>query len=125
MAKSRRRSLRISLTPCSLDVSSDEEDLNELSFYDGPPWHPPNVICDQLNESGIRSNGNPVQPRIVENVVKLLEEECTVPFIARYRKEQTGNMEAAVIREIKSSLEELNISHQAKRRSPTSLLFLA
>ncbi|XP_030854335.1 S1 RNA-binding domain-containing protein 1 [Strongylocentrotus purpuratus] len=109
MAKSRRRSLRISLTPCSLDVSSDEEDLNELSFYDGPPWHPPNVICDQLNESGIRSNGNPVQPRIVENVVKLLEEECTVPFIARYRKEQTGNMEAAVIREIKSSLEELKV----------------
>ena len=40
-----------------------------------------------------------VKPSQVETVLSLLEEN-TVPFIARYRKEQTGNLDEAVIREI-------------------------
>ncbi len=51
----------------------------------------------------------------VEAVVSLSEEGCTVPFIARYRKEKTGNLDevqiSSVLDEIKS-LEELE-----KRRS--------
>ena len=27
---------------------------------------------------------------IIENIIKLLEEGCTIPFIARYRKELTN-----------------------------------
>ncbi|XP_063429941.1 S1 RNA-binding domain-containing protein 1-like [Mytilus trossulus] len=42
-----------------------------------------------------------------KNVVKLLEEGCTIPFIARYRKEMTGGMEVDNLRDIQSSLEDL------------------
>ena len=34
-------------------------------------------------------------PRHVENVVHLLDEGNTIPFIARYRKEATGSMQGA------------------------------
>ena len=43
----------------------------------------------------------------VENVVKLLDEGNTVPFIARYRKEQHGTLDDQVIREISERLEYL------------------
>lgn len=33
----------------------------------------------------------------VENTVGLLEEDCTIPFIARYRKERTGNLDELAI----------------------------
>ncbi len=38
----------------------------------------------------------------VESVVQLLDEGNTVPFITRYRKERTGNLNEVVIREIQS-----------------------
>ena len=36
----------------------------------------------------------------VASVVQLLDDENTVPFITRYRKEQTGNLDEVQIREI-------------------------
>src|ERR687888_1547261 len=36
----------------------------------------------------------------VEITIKLLEEGATVPFIARYRKEATGNLDEVKIRDI-------------------------
>ena len=35
------------------------------------------------------------------NTIKLLDEGCTVPFIARYRKEKTGSLDEVVISQIK------------------------
>ena len=29
----------------------------------------------------------------IEATLKLLSEDCTIPFIARYRKDQTGNLD--------------------------------
>jgi len=49
--------------------------------------------------------------RNVENVLKLLEEGATVPFIARYRKEMTGSMDEVSIidvRDLVNKLEELD-----------------
>jgi len=44
----------------------------------------------------------------VTNLVKLIEEdECTVPFIARYRKEATNRMEADTLRQFVQMLSEL------------------
>ena len=43
----------------------------------------------------------------VENVVKLLDEGNTVPFIARYRKEQHGTLDDQIIRELSERLEYL------------------
>lgn len=40
------------------------------------------------------------KPSSVESVIKLLEEGNTVPFIARYRKEQTGSLDEIQIKEI-------------------------
>lgn len=40
----------------------------------------------------------------IENVVKLLDEGNTIPFIARYRKEQTGEMQDVVIRQLSNRL---------------------
>ncbi len=36
----------------------------------------------------------------IENTVALLNEDCTVPFISRYRKERTGNLDEVQIGEI-------------------------
>jgi len=36
----------------------------------------------------------------IENTVKLLEDDCTIPFISRYRKDQTGNLDEVVIEQI-------------------------
>ncbi|MGL4367065.1 MAG: helix-hairpin-helix domain-containing protein [Brevinemataceae bacterium] len=36
----------------------------------------------------------------IEAVLELFSEDCTVPFIARYRKEKTGNLDETAIRDI-------------------------
>ena len=36
----------------------------------------------------------------VKNTIKLLNEDCTVPFISRYRKEATGNLDEVKIGDI-------------------------
>jgi uncharacterized protein len=43
----------------------------------------------------------------VESVVQLLDDGNTVPFITRYRKEQTGNLNEVVINEIKLRVQRL------------------
>lgn len=48
-----------------------------------------------------------LQPWQVENVVKLIDEGNTIPFIARYRKEAHGTLDDQVLREIAERLEYL------------------
>lgn len=50
----------------------------------------------------------------VENTVKLLDEGNTIPFIARYRKEQTGTLEDIVIRDLSQRLEYLRNLEERK-----------
>lgn len=45
-----------------------------------------------------------VEKKFVESLVKLLDEGNTVPFIARYRKEQTGEMKDETIRDLDERL---------------------
>ena len=42
-----------------------------------------------------------VKPWQVENCVKLFEDGNTIPFISRYRKEQTGELDDVAVAEIK------------------------
>ena len=44
---------------------------------------------------------------VAENVIRLLSEGCTVPFIARYRKEMTNTMNEEVVAAIQKRLEQL------------------
>lgn len=46
-----------------------------------------------------------IQPKQVETVLNLLSEGNTVPFIARYRKEQTGALDEETIRSIQEVYE--------------------
>ena len=50
-----------------------------------------------INEIALELN---VKTNQVENALKLLEEGCTIPFIARYRKEATGALDEEQIRSI-------------------------
>lgn len=46
----------------------------------------------------------------IENTIKLLQDDCTIPFISRYRKEATGNLnevQIAQIAQIKSDFENI------------------
>ncbi len=46
----------------------------------------------------------------IENTIELLNEDCTIPFISRYRKERTGNLDEVQIGDIvkyKAQFEEL------------------
>lgn len=49
-----------------------------------------------------------VTTRVAENVIKLLSEGATVPFIARYRKEMTNTMNEETVGEVKKRLEQLD-----------------
>ncbi|UCE93315.1 MAG: RNA-binding transcriptional accessory protein [Flavobacteriaceae bacterium] len=56
----------------------------------------------------------------IENTIKLLEEDCTVPFISRYRKERTGNLDEVQIGKIlefKNNFEELEKRKQGILKS--------
>ena len=51
-----------------------------------------------------------LQARSVENTLELLKEGCTIPFIARYRKERTGTLDEvqiAAISDLNNKLTEL------------------
>ena len=39
-------------------------------------------------------------PINIQNTVQLLEEDCTIPFISRYRKDKTGNLDEVLIEQI-------------------------
>ncbi|MDY6868839.1 MAG: Tex-like N-terminal domain-containing protein, partial [Chloroflexota bacterium] len=43
----------------------------------------------------------------IASTIKLLKEDNTIPFIARYRKEQTGNLDEEQIRNIRDELQRL------------------
>lgn len=45
-----------------------------------------------------------IKPSQVENAVKLIDEGNTIPFIARYRKEQTGSLDDVVLRDLQERL---------------------
>ena len=49
-----------------------------------------------------------VTSRVAENVIKLLGEGATVPFIARYRKEMTNTMNEETVADVKKRLEQLD-----------------
>ncbi|MGN1098204.1 MAG: Tex-like N-terminal domain-containing protein, partial [Clostridia bacterium] len=68
-------------------------------------------LCDELN----------VRPDYGENIVKLLDEGNTIPFIARYRKEQHGEMDDQALRQFAERLEALR-SLEARRQEVSRLI---
>lgn len=52
------------------------------------------VLAEQFN----------IQPKYVRNIVELIDEGNTIPFIARYRKELTGSCDDQVLRDVSERL---------------------
>lgn len=42
----------------------------------------------------------PVSKTSIEKTLQLLSEDCTIPFISRYRKDLTGNLDEVQIEQI-------------------------
>ena len=55
-----------------------------------------------------------VSERQVNSVKELIEEGATIPFMARYRKERTGNLDEVVLLQIKDKLQYFEILEQRK-----------
>ena len=60
-----------------------------------------------MNEDIIQSVAKEInqQPKMIQEVIQLLEDGNTVPFIARYRKEATGGLDEVAIKEIQDKWE--------------------
>ncbi|WP_326910272.1 Tex family protein [Sedimentibacter sp. MB31-C6] len=52
------------------------------------------ILCEEFN----------IKLNQVENTIKLIDEGNTIPFIARYRKEQTGSLDDIVLRDLHERL---------------------
>ena len=50
----------------------------------------------------------------IEATLKLLSEDCTIPFISRYRKDQTGNLDEVQIEIISKKNEEFQTIQKRK-----------
>ena len=57
----------------------------------------------------------------IQNTLELLNEECTIPFIARYRKERTGNLDEVEIGSIISFKEVFETLEKRKKTILKSL----
>jgi uncharacterized protein len=60
--------------------------------------------ADHINTIALETR---LEPSRIEAVARLLDEDATIPFIARYRKEVTGSLDEVVIRQIRDRLEQL------------------
>ncbi len=62
-----------------------------------------------------------IKPEYAGNIITLLDEGNTIPFIARYRKEMHGSMDDQVIREVADRLEYLR-NFEARAQEITELI---
>ena len=61
------------------------------------------------------------KPVYVENVVRLLDEGNTIPFIARYRKELHGGMDDTALRTLEERLKYLRNLAQRRQEVKTAV----
>jgi transcriptional accessory protein Tex/SPT6 len=59
----------------------------------------------EWNEAEFVAHQQQIETRIAQNIIHLLQEENTIPFIARYRKELTNDMSPEKLRDVKASYE--------------------
>lgn len=66
------------------------------------------IIAQELN----------IRPQQTEAVIRLLDEDATVPFIARYRKEATGSLDEVAVTAIRDRLAALKELDAGGTRPP-------
>lgn len=55
-----------------------------------------------------------ISEKSIQNTVELLNEDCTIPFISRYRKEKTGNLDEVQIGDIVKFKEQFEVLQKRK-----------
>lgn len=73
-----------------------------------------NIIETLANEFKVKTHQ-------IENTVKLLDEDNTIPFIARYRKEVTGSLDDQILRAISDRLDYLRSLTEQKEKVTASI----
>ena len=79
------------------------------------------IELKELNIAGETSKALKISEKSVRAVLELTESGCTIPFIARYRKEMTGNLDEVQISEIIDFSEKLANLDKRKRAILKSL----
>jgi len=74
-----------------------------------------------MNIQGTLATEFSLAPWQVENTVKLIDEDNTIPFIARYRKEATGEMDDQQLRELYDRLKYLRNLEERKHQVISAL----
>ena len=69
----------------------------------------------------IISNNLKLKSKNIKSVIDLLEDGNTIPFIARYRKEQTGGLDETQIRDINEEYEYLTNLFERKEEIKKTL----
>ena len=79
------------------------------------------IELKELNIAGETSKALKIAEKSVRAVLELTESGCTIPFIARYRKEMTGNLDEVQVSEIIDFSEKLTNLDKRKRAILKSL----
>ncbi|MEZ4815944.1 MAG: Tex family protein [Bdellovibrionota bacterium] len=66
------------------------------------------MLAGMTLNTWLEKRGHRLEERSIQAVIQLAEGGATVPFIARYRKEQTGNLDEVAIRAVLETHEEFN-----------------
>uniref|UniRef100_A0A665X2H9 S1 RNA binding domain 1 n=1 Tax=Echeneis naucrates TaxID=173247 RepID=A0A665X2H9_ECHNA len=100
------------------DFTFDEPCLKKLKASDGSPGQPTafpssqaQALRNELNMTWdltqVLSTLTCVEQWVCRNIILLLREENTVPFMVRYRKEMINHMDADAVRDVQLTYEEL------------------
>lgn len=105
------------------NVSDEEDGTSWLPDYEphGAVEQEPDSVQGSLpsvqmewKEADLLAQTEGLDDWVAKNLVKLFEEDNTIPFIARYRKEMTRNMEPEQLRHAKETFEEIkHVQHKA------------
>lgn len=62
---------------------------------------------------------------VCQNIVQLLRDENTIPFVVRYRKELINHMDADAVRDVQLNMEELWLVRVRKVKPCSSVIILS
>ncbi|GFG40507.1 hypothetical protein Cfor_06519 [Coptotermes formosanus] len=72
------------------------------------------ISFEEWSEAGFVAQEQQIDLSVAQNIINLLDQENTIPFIARYRKELTGGMPPEKLRDVKESYDlAKSVKHKA------------
>ncbi|KAJ7341163.1 hypothetical protein JRQ81_004963 [Phrynocephalus forsythii] len=100
------------------DFTFTEPPLKKIKSATCPQGNPVKCVASAKVEGDLQMNWDIVQVLsqrtgieewVCANIIRLFNDENTIPFIARYRKELVNNLDGDALREIQQTLEDLRI----------------